>query len=337
MKCFCMAVCSILAAGCGSSAPTSAAAAPPAAAATTGAPRYAADGALQLPADYHEWVFLGAGVGMTYGPLAASLRNGPPAFDNVFVNPPSYRGFLATGKWPDKTTFLLEIRGSESHAALNKQGHFQRDVIGLEAHVKDSATSAGPWTFYVFDVAEGRPRASAAPVARTEACYTCHEQSGAVDTTFVQFYPALYDVAVARRTLERGFEPLPLSVTGLSRHIREGGWAGGKQALEGVQAVNPKAAVLAEGTLNLLGYRLMAARKFDAAIGVLEWVAARYPESANAQDSLADAYMAASKTDAARRASERCLELLPGDATLGDDLRQRIEKGARDRLQKLGQ
>ena len=26
-------------------------------------------------------------------------------------------------------------------------------------------------------------------------CYSCHEQHGAVDTTFVQFYPTLIDAA----------------------------------------------------------------------------------------------------------------------------------------------
>jgi len=332
------ASCLVLSIGCGSSSPSPAGSAPaPVAAVTAGAPRYTAAGALQLPADYREWVFLGSGLGMTYGPLGARLRNGAPPFDNVFVTPASYRAFLGSGKWPDKTVFVLEIRGSESHAALNKDGHFQRDVLGLEAHVKDASVRKGhgPWTFYVFDDVGGDAPTSAEPVARDANCYTCHEDNAAVDTTFVQFYPALYDVALAANTLEPGFEKLPLTAGGLLQHIRADGWAGGKAALEQVQTTHPEASVLAEGTLNLLGYRLIAANQFDGAIGVLEWVASRDPASANAQDSLADAYLAAGKKAEARTATERCLAILASDKNIGEDLRKRIEDGARDRLAKL--
>jgi len=38
-----------------------------------------ADGRLEFPLDYREWVFLSAGHGMTYGPSANP--NGPPFFD----------------------------------------------------------------------------------------------------------------------------------------------------------------------------------------------------------------------------------------------------------------
>ena len=36
-------------------------------------------------------------------------------------------------------------------------------------------------------------------------CYTCHEQHGAVDTTFTQFYPAALDVAKEKKTLSPAF------------------------------------------------------------------------------------------------------------------------------------
>ena len=36
---------------------------------------------------------------------------------------------------------------------------------------------------------------------KTRSCYSCHEQNGAVDTTFVQFYPTLRDVAAGKGTL----------------------------------------------------------------------------------------------------------------------------------------
>jgi acyl carrier protein phosphodiesterase len=36
---------------------------------------------------------------------------------------------------------------------------------------------------------------------REASCYSCHEQHGAVATTFVQFYPTLLSVAKKKRTL----------------------------------------------------------------------------------------------------------------------------------------
>ena len=77
-------------------------------------PRYSGT-ALVRPTDYREWIFLSSGLGMTYEPPSANPR--PPTFGNVFVNPSSYRSFMQTGKWPDKTIFVLEFRNSDSEAS----------------------------------------------------------------------------------------------------------------------------------------------------------------------------------------------------------------------------
>ena len=69
-----------------------------------------ADGQLAFPSDYREWVFLSAGLGMNYGPNAPA-EGQPQSFTNVYVNPSSYRSFMKTGAWPDRTLFVLEIRG----------------------------------------------------------------------------------------------------------------------------------------------------------------------------------------------------------------------------------
>src|SRR5580704_3789266 len=72
-------------------------------------PRYSGT-ALIVPTDYREWVFLSSGLGMTYAP--ASVAPSAPTFGNVFVNPSAYRSFMQTGKWPDRTIFVLELRNS---------------------------------------------------------------------------------------------------------------------------------------------------------------------------------------------------------------------------------
>jgi hypothetical protein len=159
------------------------------------AAKFTSDGKLEFPADYREWVFLSAGKGMTYGPSANP--NGPPMFDNVFVAPAAYREFTKTGKWPEGATFVLEARKAATEGSINKGGQFQQDVMGIEVEVKDSKrfASTNGWGF--FDVTDRKP---AAVLPASAACYTCHSQNGAVEQTFVQFYPTLIEVARSHGT-----------------------------------------------------------------------------------------------------------------------------------------
>jgi hypothetical protein len=159
-------------------------------------PQYTADGQLRFPNDYREWVFLSSGLGMTYGPAAAGTRD-DPRFDNVFVNRSAYKSFLASGRWPDKTVFILEVRKSQSEGSINKGGHFQTSTAAIEVHVKDEKRFAGNWAFFGFG--EGKEAGKQFPASAS--CYSCHRDHGAVDTTFVQFYPTLLDVARANHTL----------------------------------------------------------------------------------------------------------------------------------------
>jgi len=160
-------------------------------------PRFTSDGKLPAPKNYREWIFLSSGLGMTYGPLsnAASIPD-DPQFDNVFVNPSAYHSFLKTGVWPENTTLVLEVRGSASRLSINKGGRSQQDVQGIEVEVKDSKRFPGKWAF--FDMSDGV--ASARPFGPLEDCYVCHSANGAVDNTFVQFYPTLIKVARDRGT-----------------------------------------------------------------------------------------------------------------------------------------
>jgi cytochrome c553 len=159
-------------------------------------PQYTSNGQLKRPADYREWIFLSSGLGMTYGPTAMQMPMDNPDFDNVFVNRTAYKSFQATGTWPDKTIFILEVRASQSKGSINKGGHFQAEVTDMEAHVKDEKRFPGKWAFF------GLPNGADAgkQIAKTASCYSCHEQHGTVDTTFVQFYPTLIEIAKAKGT-----------------------------------------------------------------------------------------------------------------------------------------
>lgn len=160
--------------------------------AQSAAPGYSKTGKLLLPADYREWIFLSSGIGMRYSTGGAANPN--PPFDNVFVNPEAYRAFMKTGTWPDKTVLVLEVRRSETQVSINKDGRVQSSGGVAEIHVKDA--SRGGWAFYEFP--NGVKEGTLLPKDRD--CYSCHAQNGAVDTTFVQFYPTLIDTAKARGT-----------------------------------------------------------------------------------------------------------------------------------------
>jgi hypothetical protein len=166
---------------------------------STDGPQFTADGQLTLPKDYRQWIFLSSGLGMTYGP-AASADPANPMFDNVFVNPSSYRAFIETGHWPDKTMFVLEVRGATSQGSINNAGHFQNDLHAIEAEVKDEKRFPQKWAWFGFG---GKDTATAFPV--TSSCNTCHNQNAAVETTFVQFYPTLLEVARSKGTLNPAF------------------------------------------------------------------------------------------------------------------------------------
>lgn len=166
-------------------------------------PTYVNGNNLLRPANYREWVFIGSGLGMTYDASVAGQT-----FTNVFVNPAAYRGFMETGRWPDKSVFVLEFRASATEAPPNTAGRFQTRLVGLEAEVKDARFPDG-WGFYNFRL---KPDAtviadSAPPLAGKDvaSCVECHTKSAAVERTFVQFYPTLLEVARAKGTIKPSF------------------------------------------------------------------------------------------------------------------------------------
>jgi len=165
-------------------------------------PQYTSDGQLKLPENYREWVYLSTGLDMSYAPAAQAAGMDHHMFDNVFASPEAYDAFKRTGTWPDKTMLVLEVRGAQSKGSINQHGSYQTEgLMGVEVHVKDEARFPGKWAFFGFDDAK---TAKMTPTAAS--CYSCHAQHGAVDTTFVQFYPTLLPIAKAKGTLSTGYQ-----------------------------------------------------------------------------------------------------------------------------------
>ena len=147
-------------------------------------PRYTDDGRLVLPADYREWIFLSSGLGMSYRDASGDQ------FTNVFVTPAAYREFLASGKWPEKTMFVVEEREAASKGSINKGGHYQSELAGIGVEVKDAARFPEVWAYFTFG-----PHSQTARANPKSVCWQCHEEHAAVEHSFVQFYPTLEPIA----------------------------------------------------------------------------------------------------------------------------------------------
>ena len=176
--------------------------------AVPGEPHYDAKGNLIFPADYREWIFLSAGFDMAY-------QGEPPPppghhlFLNVFVPQAAYRAFLKTGTWPDKTMLAMEHRTGKTDVSINIHGAVQTgDLQDMAVHVKDAARfkDMKGWAFFNFNPGDK----TGAKFPLSAGCNECHEKNGAVDTTFVQFYPTLIPVAIAHGT----YKPPPGDVPG---------------------------------------------------------------------------------------------------------------------------
>lgn len=169
-------------------------------------------GALIRPVDYREWVYLTSGLGMSYGPATPQAATAgaprPPVFDNVFVNRAAYRAFLQSGRWPDGATFILELRRGQSHVSIDNAGQTQGALVAIEASVKDSTrfASTGGWAYFGFGGGNALAAATK-PEPATASCYACHRDNTAVDNTFVQFYPTLFDVATRLGTVKATYDP----------------------------------------------------------------------------------------------------------------------------------
>ena len=97
---------------------------------------------------------------------------------------------------------------------------------------------------------------------------------------------------------------------------------------------DPKAFVFPEFPVNLLGYARLQAGDKEEAIALFTLNTEAYPASANAQDSLSDGYLAAGKSDLALAAEQKCLELLPGDASVAQ-FKNQLEQVAKEKIAKL--
>jgi tetratricopeptide (TPR) repeat protein len=113
------------------------------------------------------------------------------------------------------------------------------------------------------------------------------------------------------------------------------GWVKALEIYERAKQDEPQAPLFTEQGLNNVGYVLLQNKKTREAIEIFKLNVAAYPNSANAYDSLADAYETDNKKSEAIKTAERAIELLDRDTNTPPPMRERIRQSAMEKLQRL--
>ena len=172
---------------------------------------YTADGQLNRPDNWREWIYVGTPVtpnDMNDGKAAF------PEFHNVYVDPWSYRMLRQTGRFPEGTMIAKELVSVGAKAASSGNGYFQGEFQGLEVAVKDNdrfADEPGGWAYFSFG--HQKEYASTAKKFATEQCNACHQASADTDFVFTQYYPVLREaLRHAGKTVASSKAKKPMSV-----------------------------------------------------------------------------------------------------------------------------
>jgi len=140
-------------------------------------------------------------------------------------------------------------------------------------------------------------------------------------------------VASSRREASLPFPPGPSDVAAWAE---AGKVEGIKPRFERSCGKRPLAECIDQEAFNNSGYALLKQERGDVAVVLFELVAWSHPQSANAQDSLADGYLAVGRKDLAMEASKRVLALAPGDASVDEYTRVQLIAAARQRMSSIG-
>jgi hypothetical protein len=154
------------------------------------AAKYEGKDTLLRPEEYREWVFVGSSSGLRYDKDDGKPQPERLEYKNVYIDPAAYREYAKTKKFPEGTVFVLESATGEAKNEPGLRGSFQKDFVGLIAAVKDRERFADGWAYFRFSDGPRKLLDKAKPFAKS-ACFDCHQQKGAEDNVFTQFYPVL--------------------------------------------------------------------------------------------------------------------------------------------------
>ena len=162
-------------------------------------PEYTASGALKLPKNWREWIWVGE-------PTTPNVLNGGkanfPEYHNVYIEPGSYAIYKKTGVFPEGTMFFKELQliskpaenPDETRTEPSGRGYFPGDFNGADVTVKDTKRFAATDGWGYFNFHHYEPKALTATVQPKSECAFCHIASAKRDDVWTQFYRILDEV-----------------------------------------------------------------------------------------------------------------------------------------------
>jgi hypothetical protein len=159
------------------------------------APKYTGE-TLVRPEGYRAWMFVGANYGMGYTE-GGEKKESPGTFHNIYIQREAFEEYRKSGRFPDKTMLVMEVVRPGTNASINKRGMFQDQFVGVEVALKDEARYPEKWAYFNFIGPAGKQMEAAKPFAK-DRCWNCHNEHGAADNVFVQFYPVLREARKGR-------------------------------------------------------------------------------------------------------------------------------------------
>ncbi len=153
---------------------------------------FSEDGALKLPENYREWVFLGATVQARELNPTTSYS---PGIKHTYMDPDSFRDWKKTGSFRTGTVIVQERLDTKPEKFMNAKGYFGGKYLGLQAMVKDPDRYPDTvWGFFSFGKPPYPAKVYPIPGMGDLSCAGCHTDA-AQDWVFTRFYPMLAEAA----------------------------------------------------------------------------------------------------------------------------------------------
>lgn len=129
--------------------------------------------------------------------------------------------------------------------------------------------------------------------------------------------------------------PVASGIEALNLLEEPGGPAKLSKMLQDARAKDPAAKLFAEDAVNFMGYEHMQAGDTKGAVEILKLNVEAYPDSANAYDSVSDAYLAAGQKELALENAKKALAMLDSDKKLNEQTKQGIRQSAEQKVKQL--
>ncbi len=148
-----------------------------------------AQGKISLPRDYRaKFTYLGA--------WAVPVEKSPgQGFHDVFTQPESVEAYKKTGKFPDGTVLVKEIRKINSGKMTTGQAYWAGDIASWfvmikneKGRFKDNPNWGEGWGWGLFEAKDPGKNVSA---NFQKDCIECHVPAKTTDWVYIQGYPTL--------------------------------------------------------------------------------------------------------------------------------------------------